>query len=155
MTSLKDHDSDCDLENHEIYMKHRQQQCVQTCYSPISHDAQVPYIHTWDHPMPLIEDIRNTGETVDISKLPGIHKPHSISSSKLYGPAGLYGDNSKCAVSDCNRAPVSDYNRPAVENVPMVECSLPSSSLLRTNSNRVKRPIPCETPGYFILQNQS
>ena len=152
MTSLKDHDSDCDLDNHEIYMKHRQQQCVQTCYLP-THDGLMQYIHTWDQPIPMTEDSRSTVETTDLSKLAGIHKPHRISPSQLYGKTGLHND-SKCAVSDCNRSSVSDYNRPTV-NVPMVECSVPSSTLFRTKNGKVKRPIPCETPGYFVLEHQS
>ncbi len=82
-----------------------------------------------------------------MSKLAGIHKPHSKSSSQLYRPPGLYSDNSKCAVSDCNRPPM--------ENMPMVECSAPSSTLLRTKSGKVRRPIPCETPRYFVLEHQS
>ncbi len=146
MTSLKDHDSDCDLDNHEIYIKHRQQQCAQTCYLP-THDGRVPYIHAWDHPVSLTEDNITTAESTDVSKLAGIHKSHSISSSQLYGRAGLCSDTSKCAVNDCNR--------PRVENVPMVECSVPSSTLLRTNSGKVRRPIPCETPRYFVLEHQS
>ena len=145
MTSLKDHDSDCDLDNHEIYIKHRQQQCVQTCYLP-THDGQVSYVHAWDHPIPLTEDNMNTAETTDVSKLAGIHKSHS-KSSQLYGPPGLYTDNSKCVVSNCNR--------PTVDNIPMVECQVPGRTLLRTDSGKVRRPIPCETPGYFVLEHQS
>ena len=145
MTSLKDHDSDCDLDNHEIYMKHRQQQCTQTCYLP-THDGQGSYIHAQDHPETLTEDNRNSEPTY-VSKLAGIHKPHSKSSVQLHRQPGLYSDTSKCSLSDCNR--------PTVEDVPMVECSVPSSTLLRTNSGKVRRPTPCETPRYFVLEHQS
>ncbi len=145
MTSLKDHDSDCDLDNHEIYIKHRQQQCVQTCFLP-THDGQVSYIHAQYHPGILTEDNRNSEHTY-VSKLAGIHKPHSKSSSQLHERPGLYSNNYKCAVSDCNRPPM--------ENVPKVECPAPSSTLLRTNSGKVRRPIPCETPRYFVLEHQS
>ncbi len=140
MTSLKDHDSECDIDNHEIYMKHQQQQCAQACYLT-THDIQLPNIHTRDHQISLhapIEDNMNTRETTEISKLAGIHKPYLFSPSQVYERAGIYSDNSKCAVVNCNRSPVSDYNRPAVENVPMAECS-----------------VPCETSGYFVLQHQS
>ena len=146
MTSLKDHDSDCDLDNHEIYIKHRQQQCVQTCFLP-THDGWVPDIHAWDCRTPLKEDNMNTAETTDVSKLAGIHKSHSISSSQLYGRAGLSSDNSKCSVSDCNR--------PRVDNIPMLESSVPGRTLLRTNSGKVRRPIPCETTRYLVLEHQS
>ncbi len=152
MTSLKDHDSDCDLYNHEIYVRHQQPQCAQPCYLP-SCDIQLPYIHTRDHQVSLhapTEDNMYTRETTDISKLAGIHKPYS---SQLYGQTN--SDDYKCAVSDCNRSSVENYNRPTMENVPMVECSVLSNTLLRKNSGKVKRPTPCETPGYFILQHQS
>ncbi len=125
-------------------MKHRQQQCLQSCYLP-THDGQVSYIHAQDHQATLTEDNRNSEQTY-VSKLAGIHKPHSKSSSQLYGPPGLYSDT-KCAVSDCNK--------PSVENVPMVECPVPCSTLLRTNSGKVGRPIPCETTRYFVLDHQS
>ncbi len=139
MTSLKDHDSDCDLDNHEIYMKHRQQQCVQSCYLP-SHDGQVSYIHAQDHPATFTEDSRNSEPTY-VSKLAGIHKPHPNTSSQLYSSPGLYSDNSKCAVSDCNRPPMG--------NITKVECPAPSSTILRTNSGKIRRPIPC-----FVLERQ-
>ncbi len=143
MTSLKDHDSD--LDNHVIYKKHRQQQCAQTCYLP-THDGNVSHIHSGDHQVTLTADNRNSEPTY-MSELAGIHKPHLKTSSQLYGPPGLYKDTSKCAVSDCNRPPM--------ENVPLVECAVPSSTQLRTNSGKVKRPISCETPGYFVLEHQS
>ncbi len=146
MTSLRDHDSDCDLDNHEIYIKHQQQQCIQTCFLP-THDGRVPNIHAWDHPIALKEDNTNNTETTDVSKLAGIHKTHSISSTQLYGRAGLSSDNSKCSVSECNR--------PRVDNIPMLECSVPGSTLSRTNSGKMRRPIPCETPRYFVLEHQS
>ncbi len=97
MTSLKEHDSDCDLDNHEIYMKHRQQQCAQTCFAP-THDGQVSYIHAQDHTATLTEDNRNSEHTF-VSKVAGIHKPHSKSSSQLYERPGLYSDNYKRAVN--------------------------------------------------------
>ncbi len=145
MISLKDHDSDCDLDNHEIYMKHQQQQCVQTCYLP-THDGQVSYIHAGVCTATLTEDNRNSEPTY-VSKLAGIHKHHSKSSVRLSGPIGLYADNSKCAVSDCNRLPMED--------VPKVECPVPSSTLLRTNSGKMRRSTPCETLRYFMLEHQS
>ena len=147
LTHLRD-DCDGEPDNLENYIKHcqlqqqQQQQQQQCLYRAVLHaDSESPYAHTCEHPLPLLAT-SEAPDVTDVSRLAGIHRSHSFSSSAYASRGDL------CSVQDCNR--------PSCESVPMVECTVPRT-LMRTNSGKsggARKPIPVDTPRYFVLEQQ-
>ena len=147
LTHLRE-DCDGEPDNLENYIKHcqlqqqQQQQQQQCLYRAVIHaDTESPYTHTCEHPLPLLAATAcDAPDVTDVSKLAGIHRSHSFSSSAYASRGEL------CSIQDCNR--------PCGESVPMVECPMPRT-LVRTNSKSgARKPIPVDTPRYFVLEQQ-